>query len=305
MDKLRSMEYFITVAEKRSIAAAANLLEVSPSAVSRVIAAFESGLGFTLFHRTTRRLSLTVDGAIYLERCRQILQDLEEAETEGRQKRRTPTGTVKVGMHPAFRNAFFGEIASFFKKNPELRVETKIGNSPSILFDEGFDVLIRAGDLVDSSLVARPIGWLEMVVAASPRYLAQYGEPKTPADLEHHRWALPARIDNVLGSSPHWEFFRKGERCVVTVTSYVTVRDGIGLPETVVGGGGIACLYSIAFLRPICEGLVNPILTDWRVPGRPVYAVFPTARAITPKTLAVVEYVSGLVSEAAKKFPRR
>jgi DNA-binding transcriptional LysR family regulator len=305
MDKFRSMEYFMTVAEKRSIAAAANLLEVSPSAVSRVVAALEDKLGFSLFHRTTRRLSLTIEGAAYLERCRQIFKDLEEAETEGRQKGRTTSGTVKVGMHPAFRNAFFGEIARFFGKNPELRVETKIANSPFILFDEGFDLLIRAGDLVDSSLVARPIGWLEMVVAASPRYLEQHGEPKTPADLEHHRWVLPARIDNVLGSSPHWEFFKGDERSAVTVTSYVTARDSIGLPETVVGGGGIACLYSIALLKPICEGQVRPILTEWRVPGRPVYAVFPNARAITPKTLAVVEYVSGLVSEATAKFPRR
>jgi LysR family transcriptional regulator for bpeEF and oprC len=161
---------FVAVQPGAAAPRSSNLLEVSPSAVSRVIAALEGGLGFTLFHRTTRRLSLTVDGAVYLERCRQILNDLQEAETEGRQRRITPSGTVKVGMHPAFRNAFFGEIANFFDKNPELRVETKIANSPSILFDEGFDVLIRAGDLADLSVVARSIGWLEMVVAGPYRH---------------------------------------------------------------------------------------------------------------------------------------
>jgi len=305
MDKLRSIEYFMKVAEKKSLAAAAEALEVSPSAVSKVIAAFEATLGFSLFHRTTRHLSLTVDGSVYLDCCRQVLQELEKVETAGRQQRRTPSGTVTVGMHPAFRNAFFGEIAGFFRKYPDLRVETKIANSPTILFDEGFDVLIRAGELADSSLVARPIGWLEMVVGASPRYLVEYGEPKTPADLKHHRWALPARIDNVLGSSPHWEFFKDGERCQVTVSSYVTMHDSIGLPETVVGGGCIACLYSIALMHPISEGLVKPILTDWKVPGRPVFAVFPNARGITPKTQALVDYFSELIARAAKHFPRR
>jgi DNA-binding transcriptional LysR family regulator len=94
-----------------------------------------------------------------------------------------------------------------------------MSNSPAVLFDEGFDLLIRAGDLPDSNLVARPIGRLEMVLAASPRYLAQFGEPSSPLDLEHHRWALPARVDNFLGSSPRWEFFKGEERCLVTAQS--------------------------------------------------------------------------------------
>ena len=305
MDKLRSIDYFMKVAEAKSIVAAANVLEVSPSAVSRVIAGFESKLGFSLFHRTTRRLSLTADGETFLERCRQILQELEEAETEGRQKRAMPSGTVKVGMHPAFRIAFFGDIAGFLEKHPELRIETKMSNSPTILFDEGFDVLIRAGELPDSSLVARPIGWLELIVAASPSYLAKYGEPKSPADLERHRWVLPRRIDNVLGWSPHFDFFKGRERCAITVSSYLTARDSIGLHESVIGGAGISCLYSVALMRPISQGLVKPLVTDWRVPGRPVYAVFPNARGITPKTRALVDLFSSFIAEAANHFPRR
>jgi molybdenum-dependent DNA-binding transcriptional regulator ModE len=96
LDKLRSIEYFMRVAEAGSLAASAHVLEVSPSSVSKVITAFEKALGFTLFHRSTRRLSLTANGAAYLEECRQILRDLEEAETHGRQNRGTPSGTVKV-----------------------------------------------------------------------------------------------------------------------------------------------------------------------------------------------------------------
>src|SRR5438876_921443 len=109
MDKLRSIDYFMKVAEAKSIVAAANVLEVSPSAVSRVIAGFESKLGFSLFHRTTRRLSLTADGETFLERCRQILQELEEAETEGRQKR----AMHRTGSEPHRRRHFQGRPAHY------------------------------------------------------------------------------------------------------------------------------------------------------------------------------------------------
>src|SRR3954471_9778885 len=108
MDKLRSIHYFMKVAEAKSIAGAANMMDVSPSAVSKAITAFEQTLGFALFHRSTRRLSLTVNGSLYLDRCRQILSELEKAEKEGRSRDDVGSGTVKVGMHPAFRNPFFG-----------------------------------------------------------------------------------------------------------------------------------------------------------------------------------------------------
>ena len=304
MDKLRSIEFFMRVAEKRSIAAAAELLEVSPPTVSRVIATLEDELGFELFHRTTRRLSLTVNGGMYLERCRHILQDLEEAELAGKQQRKTLSGTVKVAMHPAFRAVFFVELARFFEEYPLLRVETKIGNSPAVLFDEGFDLLIRAGEPVDSTLVARRIGWLEVVLVASPRYLSEYGEPKTPADLKNHRWALPTRSDNLLGSSVSWEFFRKGKRHSVVVSSYVTMRDSIGFHEALIGGAAIGGVYTVAIMRSVRDGLLKRILADWRIYGRPAYAVFPNSRGITPKTLAVVDLFSELVAEAEKQFPR-
>src|SRR5947208_11169769 len=169
MDKLRALQYFVQVTERRSLSAAARALEISPSAVSKVITSLEDTVGFPLFQRSTRHLSLTPNGEIYLERCRGILQELEDAENEAKRQGDIPRGIIKVGLHPAFRIPFFSEIGRFLERYPELRVETKITNSPSVLLDEGFEVLIRAGDLPDSTLVARRIGWLEWVVVASPR----------------------------------------------------------------------------------------------------------------------------------------
>jgi DNA-binding transcriptional LysR family regulator len=178
-------------------------------------------------------------------------------------------------------------------------------NAPAIIFDEGLDVLIRVGELSDSNLVARSIGWLEQIVVASPSYLAENGEPKDPTDLAHRRWVFPARIDDVRAHSPHLEFTRDGKRVSVTASTCIVALDNIGLPESVVGGAGIACLSSIAFFFFFNAGLVKRILSDWNVNARPVYAVFPHARAITPKTVAIVDLISELVAEAERVFPSR
>ena len=303
MDKLRSVAYFVKVAEKKSIVAAAQSLGVSASGVSKVISALETSLGFPLFHRSTRRINLTDEGALYLDQCRRILQDIEESESDIRNQRRTARGTIRVAMHPGFRNPFFAGLGAFLTKHPEMRLETKIANSTSILAEEGFDLLIRMGPLVDSSLVARSIGWLELIVVASTSYLSEFGEPKTPADLARHRIVVPDRIDNVRGHSPHLEFMRGNRRYAVTVPIRVAALDNIGLPEMVIGGAGIACLSSIAFMLPIQAGLVKRILPSWRVDAKPVHAVFPNRRAVTPKSVALVDYVSGLVAQAEKAFP--
>ncbi|HEY3178333.1 MAG TPA: LysR family transcriptional regulator [Casimicrobiaceae bacterium] len=294
MDKLRAMQYFVRVAETKSLTSAARAFEISPSAVSRVISSLEHLVGFELFHRSTRRLSLTADGEAYLERCRRIFQDLDDAESEGKRQRGTPRGTLKIGLHPAFRIAFFGEVVQLLRRYPELKLETRITNSPSILLDEGFDVLIRVGELPDSNLVARPLGWLSVVVAAAPAYLEKHGEPKTPRDLERHRVILPARLDD--GSSARWDFQKNDTQCTVGVQGFVMVRDGMGLPELAVSGAGIAHLCKIALAHAIADGRLKPILTDWSCPRHPVYAVFPTARSITPKTVALMEFVSDLIA---------
>jgi LysR family transcriptional regulator, regulator for bpeEF and oprC len=296
MDKLRAIHYFLRVAETGSISAAARAFEVTPSSVSKVISGLEQIVGFALLHRSTRRLSLTVDGKVYLERCRQALQSLDDAETEAKRERGTPRGTVKVGLHPAFRIPFFSNIARLCETHPELTIVTKITNSPSILLDEGFDVLIRVGDLPDSNLVARPIGMLRLIVAAAPRYIAQHGLPKDPEELEHHRWALPARLDDA--SSSHWDFCKNNERRRITVSGCVIVRDGMGLPETVISGAAISCLYRIAFMQALESGSVQEILPGWVAPSHPAYAVFPSARAITARSEAVVQFVIELLKRS-------
>jgi LysR family transcriptional regulator for bpeEF and oprC len=296
MDKLHAMQQFIHVAESNSFSVAARRLEITPSAISKIINGFEKELGFPLFHRSTRHLSLTVQGAIYLEHCREIFQALENAETEGRQRHQRPVGVLKIGLHPTFRVAFFGEITRLFDKYGELELETRMTNSTIVLLEEGFDVLIHVGTLPDSNLIAHPLGWLERVVAATPRYLEKYGTPMSPKDLEHHRVGLPARIDDK--SSARWEFSRGNERCTVNVRSCLRSRDAFGLSDAVTSGAVITRIYRIGLMSAIKDGTVLSVLDDWDCPKDPVYAVFASARAITPKARTIVDFVRQLMTES-------
>src|SRR5579864_6722198 len=175
MDKLRGISYFCRAVELKSFAAAARSLESDPSRVSKVIAALESDLGLRLFNRSTRHLSLSQEGTAYYERCRQLLLDLEEAESTARDGVARPTGALRVGFHPAFRHLIFREIGTFLDANSSLRIETTIANSPAVLLGEGLDLVVRIGRLEDSSLVARLLGWARFVVCASPGYLQRFG----------------------------------------------------------------------------------------------------------------------------------
>ena len=154
MDKLRAMRFFCRVAEARSFAAAAKSLEVVPSAMSKVVAALEHDLGFRLMNRSTRGLSLTDEGAAYYEQCRQILQDIEEAEGVGRTGRASARGTLRIGMHPAMRYLAMIGMSRFLEDQPGLKVETVTTNAPATIANEGLDLVLHIGRLADSSLVA-------------------------------------------------------------------------------------------------------------------------------------------------------
>ena len=238
MDKLRAMRCFCRVVEHGSFVAAAQSLDIVPSALSKTVAALERELGFALINRSTRRLSATEEGTTYYESCRRILLDLEEADAIGRGGRTRPRGTLRIGLHPALRFALLSRMGGFLERYPELKVETVITNASSAVFDEGLDVVLHIGPLADSSLVARQLGWTDPVVCASPDYLATHGEPMHPRELVDHRAIVYARRDEEANT--RWVFRRGEESCHVDVPARTVSRDGVGLVDAAVGGAGIA-----------------------------------------------------------------
>jgi DNA-binding transcriptional LysR family regulator len=238
MDKLRAIRCFCRVVEAKSFVAAAHLLNVPPSVVSRVISSLETDLKCTLFNRTTRRLSLTEAGAIYYERSRQLLLDLEESDTIAREGSARPSGTLRVGYHPAFRVLLLRRLGEYLGQNPSVDVELTIANSPSTLLDEGLDIVLRIGRVADSGLVATQLGWTSYVTCAAPAYLDRRGRPRHPSDLRGHLAVIPGRRDEE--SFARWTFTKGKNREIVTVPVCVVARDGVGLTDATIGqaGGG-------------------------------------------------------------------
>ena len=296
MDKLRAMTFFCRAVEAKSFAAAAQALNVVPSALSKVVSALERELGFSLLSRSTRSLSLTEEGAVYYEQCRQILSDVDIAENMGRRGRAHAHGTLRVGMHPGLRYAMLTSLKPFLDAQPEVKVETVITNAASAVIDEGLDLVLHIGVLSDSSMIARPLGTTRPIVCAAPAYLTLRGEPHHPNDLTEHCAVIYARRDEAPNS--RWSFSRGGESCDVDVPVRVVSRDGIGLVDAALSGCGLARPFEIAARHLVATGQLRELLNDWTGRKQTVTAVLPPQGRTAPAKVSLyIEYVAALLAD--------
>ena len=273
MDKLRGISSFCRVVEARSFAGAARSLDVVPSALSKTISGLERELGFSLMNRSTRRMSLTEEGVLYYERCRELLEELEQTEAKARERKLKPRGILRVGLHPAFRGLVLGSLGRFMDDQPDLRIETLMTNSLSAVLEEGLDLLLHMGKLPDSGLVAQRIATSKSIVCASPTYLAAKGEPRHPLDLMRHRALVYNRHDEASNAS--WSFARGTEKVVVRVPVRMASRDGLGLVDAVLGGCGIGKSSEFAVRQLADSKRLTVLLADWQGSTLPVHAVWP------------------------------
>src|SRR5271169_6701781 len=184
MDRIDAMQAFVAVADLRGFAPAARKHALSPSAVTRLIAALEERLGARLLQRTTRQVTLTDVGARYLERARRILADVEEAEGAAEGERTRPSGRLVVSAPVGFGRLHVSPVmTAYLKRYPEVSGELRLEDRVINLVEDGIDLAVRIGHLADSSLVARQVGEMRRIVVASPVYLKARGEPKRPADI--------------------------------------------------------------------------------------------------------------------------
>jgi len=187
MDRLQAMKVFTRVVETNSFSRAADTLDLPRASVTTIIQNLEAHLKVRLLQRTTRRLSLTPDGAAYYERCVRILADIEETESSLSHAQRAPRGRLRVDMPSALgKLVVMPKIDEFYERYPDIELMVGFGDKPVDLIQEGVDCVIRIGTLQDSSLVARRIGVFQRVTVASPLYLEQHGTPETIEDLQDH-----------------------------------------------------------------------------------------------------------------------
>ncbi len=292
MDRLDAMRSFLAIAERGSFAEAARRLRISPAAATRAVAALEAELGLTLLHRTTRSVRLTDRGALYAERCRAILAEIEDAERLVRGEDASPRGLLSVTAPVMFGRLHVMPVAELLAAaHPALALRLVFVDRVVHLAEEGFDIAVRIGHLPDSALVAVPVAQVRRVLVASPDYLAKHGEPSTPAELKRHR---TVGFDGI-GSTDDWRFGPDG-RTGVTVSPRLSVNSADAAIDAAVRGAGIARALSYQVEEAVRENRLRRILTGFEGRPLPVSLVHPPNRRGAPNVVAFMQAARGYLA---------
>jgi DNA-binding transcriptional LysR family regulator len=289
LDKLSEMKMFQAVADKGGFTAAATELGVSQSAVSRAVLRLEQRLGTSLLHRSTRRISLTDEGVIFLRACRQVLEDIGEAERSVTSDRQ-PVGTLRVsaavlwGLDP-----LVPLLPEFTTRYPKISVHLSLTDRYVDLIEDKIDVAIRLGRLADSSLIARKIGEMRRVIVASPAYIAERGKPKTPDDLLNHDCLMWDEEQDYLN---RWPFEVNGVMRHIKVRSRLVSNNAQALYQLAIMGAGIFRMVEYR-ARPFIRGgqLVPLLERSHHDETIPVHALYVRTNIAKPRVRAFVDFL--------------
>lgn len=289
MDRFAALSAFRATAEAGSFAAAARRLGLTPAAVSRTVADLEAQLNVRLFNRTTRRMSLTEAGTLYLGHVVRILDGLAEADRALDPLHGTPSGTLRVaapltGTLVSLSRA----IPRFLLRYPGISLDLDLDDRRVDIVRDGYDLAIRGGDgLEDSSLTARRLMVMRHVLCAAPAYLAAHGSPRTPEELGAH---LCVRF-SLSGHADVWEF-RRAERTVrVPVSGRYSVTSSLAVRDALLEGFGISLIPASYVAADLAAGRLVPLLADWQTVEMSVYAIFPSRRLLAPKLRVFLDFL--------------
>jgi DNA-binding transcriptional LysR family regulator len=293
MDKLRAMAGFARIVDKGSLTAAAADLGVSLPSMVRSLAALERELGATLLNRTTRRINLTDEGRQYLEHCRAVLAQVQEAEAMLHSRRAAPRGRLAVTASVMFGRHYVGPLMSeFLQRHPEVCAELLFVDRVVNLVEEGVDAAIRIGRLADSSLAALPLGSMRRVVCASPAYLRAHGAPRRPEDLRAHRCV------RFTGLSPQAEWVFRPPARKVAIRSAVTCNQADAAIEACAAGLGLGSFLSYMVAPLTRAGKLRYVLEEFEVEPLPVSFLYPQSRMLSPTVRAFADLCANRLRQA-------
>lgn len=290
VDQLQAMRVFVRVAERASFSAVARELDMTQSQVSRHVAKLEESLGAHLLTRSTRHVTLTQEGQLYLESVRRALSELDEGEAMLHAGRRTLTGRLRIATAlPLFQFLVFKPLRSLMARHPGLELELQLSVGTVDLVANGIDMAIRAGALADSGLMARKLCDLPYIVVASRQYLVQTADSRppivTPESLSHHECLWPDQY-----RSHDWSFEDAVGRSIrVNLGGRWRIDEGVALREALIHGLGVALLprYMVADLLE--SGEYIELLSAYRTRSVPLYAVYPASRRQVARVEAVIQ----------------
>lgn len=289
MDRFDAMHAFVAVADLQGFAPAARKLRLSPSAVTRLVAALEERLGARLLQRTTRSVMLTDAGARYLERAHRILADVEEAELAAEAERIRPSGRMVVSAPVGFGRLQVSPVmAAFLQRYPDVSAELRLEDRLVNLVEDGVDLCVRIGVLADSSLVARHVGEMRRIVVAAPDYLKRHGTPKQPAEIAGHQ-----TIQFGGGAtSGEWRFVDDGQDIRLNLAPRFASNSADAAIEYAERGGGLTRVLAYQAADAVRRGSLKIVLQEFEQPPLPIHIVYPTSRLLSAKVRAFIDLVT-------------
>ena len=289
MDKFSEMTALVSVVDHGSFVRAADALGISKTAVSRLVGDLEARLGTRLLHRTTRRLSLTPEGEVFLERCRQLLDEVAEAEAELTARVGEAIGQLRVNVPVTFGLLHLAPLwPAFMALHPKVVLDVTLADRVVDLVDEGYDMAVRIARLQTSSMVSRQLTATRMVLCASPEYLQRHGVPRHPDELAHH--AVIAYT--LLAMGERWEFDRPQGPVSVTVKPRMRTNSGDTCCAAALQHQGLVLQPSFLVGTHLISGALVEVLPQFRSIELGIYAVYPSRKHLTPKVRALVDFLA-------------
>ena len=288
MDKFQEMRVFAAVVDARSFVGACEPLGMSKAAVSRHVADLEARLGVRLLRRTTRRLSLTEEGDVFLARCKELLADVDEAEAEITARSGQASGQLKVSVPVSFGLLHLAPLwAGFMALHPNVILDVTLSDRVVDLVEDGFDLAVRIARLPSSSLISRRLASTRMILCASPAYLAQHGSPTHPSGIADHT----VLAYSLFSMGENWEFDGPDGPVTVKVSPRMRTNSGDTCRAAAMRHGGIILQPSFLVAGDLKAGALVEVLPQFRCSEFGVYAVYPTRTHVSPKVRLLIDFL--------------
>jgi LysR family transcriptional regulator, regulator for bpeEF and oprC len=294
MDQLTAMRAFARVVEVGTFTRAAELLGMPKATLTKLVQSLEAHLHTQLLHRTTRRVSVTPDGASYYERAVRLLADLDELDGSMASSQASPAGRLRVDVSAAVAQlVIVPALAKFHRRYPDIHIDLGVTDRPVDMIGENVDCVIRAGDLSEQSLIARRIAELEFITCASPAYLERHGRPAHPRELEEGHYVV-GYFSTRTGRPYPLSFDAAGEHIELTGRSIVALNDGNAYVAAGLAGLGVLQAPSFMLRSEIANGALVPILEEWTTSSLPLHVVYPPNAHVSNRLRVFVDWIADL-----------
>ncbi|MEK6419040.1 MAG: LysR family transcriptional regulator [Burkholderia gladioli] len=289
MDAISDLALFELVVRQGSLTAAARELGVTPPSVSKRLKQIETRLGVRLLNRTTRQISVTTEGELYLNSGARILAELAELEQQVSRSRAEPAGLLRVNASFGFGRTWVAPaVSEFALRHPSMEIQLQLTDRPLSLQEHAFDVGIRFGDVPEARINARRLVRNRRVVCAAPAYLARRGLPRTPRELAQHACLILRENDSTYGN---WHFTRGSQEESIKVRGPLSSNDGAAVLKWALDGHGIAIRSQWETEARLRDGSLVPLLTDWTLPNADIYAVYLERNQLSARLRTFIDFL--------------